>query len=117
MHNGADDFAIAGAATQNATDRIFDLLLVWARNLSQQGLSGHQHSRRTNTALSCALSQKRLLQPPVTGAAPVRQALNSFDTVTCRLLRRHHAGANGPGIDKDRAGSTIASITPDLSAR
>ncbi len=63
------------------------------------------------------MSQKRLLQPAATGTATVRQALDRLDAVTGHLLCGQHAGANSFGIDKDRAGPAIASVTADFRAR
>ncbi len=114
VDRGLDDLAIAGAAAQDATERIHDLGLGGVRPRREEGIGGHQHARRADPALRGAAPQERGLDRPqgVTGG----EALDGVDRAPVQLTERDETGAHRVAVQANRAGATVAGIAADLRA-
>ena len=105
---------IPGAATEVAVDTVTDLVLCRAGVVLEQPYCGHDHPRRTETALQAVALPEALLNGMQCVA--VGQALDRLDVGTIRLNGQNHARFRGCPVDNDRAGSAVAGLTPDMGS-
>ena len=114
--HGVENGSIAGAAAQDAGERVLDRLLRQAAPLvATSATADSDDARRADAALRGAMG--------VQGGAKLRddrlvvaEALDRFDRTPVRLPDGGQAGANRLAVDEHRAGSAIAGVAADLDA-
>ena len=112
--DGVDDLAVAGAATEHATERVEHLFLRGPGTPAQELGRGHQHAWGADPALRRAVAVEGPLQARE-GAVP-GQALDGEDVAARDLAQRHQTGANLLAVEQHRAGAAIAGVAADLGA-
>ena len=110
-----DDRAIAGAAAQDAAERVLRFAFARPRVPTQQRDRGEQHAGRADAALRGAVEMKGGAKPSHDRVA-VAETLDGFDGAPFDLPDAGQAGADGFAVDEHRAGAAVAGVAADLDA-
>src|SRR5581483_205818 len=110
FHHGIQNFAVAGAATDIATERNTYLVKIGMRILVEQFGSRHQHPWDAETALDKRLLERMQLRV-------LRQHFDGGDLSLMSLWRGYQTRHNGLPVEPDRAGSALAFCTSLFGSR
>ncbi len=110
--HGIDDRAIAGAAAQDAGERILDFGGGRGGRTAQERGGTHQHARRADAALRGVVAVERVGEPLHRRHVP--EPRQRGDAAPLRLARRHQAGAHRRAVEEHGAGAAVARIAADL---
>ena len=113
IEHGGNNFAIAGAAAEHATECIDDFVLRRCRVFLEQSGGRDQHPRCACAALCCAVAQERLLQAIADRGAGC-EPLHGRDFVSFNLPHGYQTGTNWLAIYQDGACATVAGIASDF---
>ena len=115
VHDGRDDLAVARAAAEDAAEPVHHLLLGGRRRDPQERGSRHQHARRADAALRCAVRQERRLQSAALAARV--QPLERLHATARETSHRRHARAHRLSVEQNRARAAVAGVASDLGRR
>ena len=113
IHHRVDDLGIAGAAAQNAAERVLDRLPVGGGVPAEQGGGRHHHPRRADSALRRAVAKERRLQRRQR-AVGAGKRLRGFNMAPGNLPGRNKAGADRITVDQHRAGAAVTGVASNL---
>src|SRR2546426_2689973 len=114
VQHRADDLVVSGAPAEVAGQPVADLGLGRIELPLEQGLAGHEKSRRADAALERGVLEKALLQR-MEGLA-LGHALDRLDPSAPDLAAQHEARAHEPAVQRDAAGTTVAGRAAFLAA-
>ena len=113
FHHRANNFAVAGAATEDSPEGIFDFGFRRRRIFFQQRNGGDKHAGSADAALRRAVLKERFLEA-VELRGGFAEAFDGLDFGVWKLANGGEAGAHGFAIDENRARAAIAGIAADL---
>ena len=114
IHNGLQDFGVAGTTAKIAHECPANLLFAGSRVFVKKPLGREDHPRRTKAALDGALFQKGLLYG--VQCVPIREPFNREDILALDSHRQDEAGIHGPPVDEDRTGPAFSPTAPFLDS-
>jgi hypothetical protein len=115
IHHRGHDLGVAGAAAEDARNRLFHLRSGGHGRRAQKRLGRDQHSRCADAALRRAVAEEGALQPP-RHAWLGGQRRDRLDRSALGPGGGHETGAHGCAVDHDGAGAAIARVAADLDA-
>src|SRR5262249_33939046 len=105
---------VSGAPAEVAGQPVADLGLGRVELPLEQGVAGHEESRRADAALEGGVLEEALLQGMERLA--LGQALDRFDPSPPDLAAQHEARAHEPAVQRDAAGAAVAGRAAFLAA-
>src|SRR4029079_19827502 len=109
------DLAVAGAAAEDAGERVENVVLARRPICAQQRRRAHQHSRRADAALRGAVGNERALQRRE-GAVGPREAFDRRHRAAAALADGDDARADLLAVEQHRARAAVAGVAADLGA-
>lgn len=105
VDDGLDDLVVASAAAEISRQGVTDIGLGRTRIAIEQGLGGHQETRRADAALKAGVFEKLLLQNVQRGAGG--ESLDSGDGFARGFNAEHQARAYGAAVDDHGACTAV----------
>src|SRR5262249_3536819 len=115
MLDRLDDVHVARTPAEVARDAPADLVLAGLRVLLEEGIAGHEHTRRTVAALEPVLGHEAFLEGME--LAVLLEPLHRHDLPAVGLHREYRAGLHGPAVQEDGAGAAVGRVAADVRAR